>query len=152
MGEDWKQGTGGRVSLIVFSGGAQGDESTVLRKMRLHSLQGASLTVVGLAAIDWSFNVFGIPFFFESYDELNVVVEKITPLLKQRAEAKGFVRGFLTPLVGINIFLASYRFNRSVLEVARAALPMTGILGIGVLLITYVPWLTLGILHVLGRA
>jgi C4-dicarboxylate transporter DctM subunit len=59
--------------------------------------------------------------------------------------------GFLTPLVGINIFLASYRFNRPVLEVARAALPMMGILGIGVLLITYVPWLTLGILEMLGR-
>jgi tripartite ATP-independent transporter DctM subunit len=59
--------------------------------------------------------------------------------------------GFLTPLVGINIFLASYRFNRPVLEVARAALPMMAILGIGVLLITYVPWLTLGLLTLLGR-
>ncbi len=60
--------------------------------------------------------------------------------------------GFLTPLVGINIFLASYRFKRPVLEVARAALPMMAILGIGVLLITYVPWLTLVILEMLGRA
>ena len=32
-----------------------------------------------------------MPFFFESYDELNAVVEKLTPLLKQRVEAKGFV-------------------------------------------------------------
>jgi tripartite ATP-independent transporter DctM subunit len=60
--------------------------------------------------------------------------------------------GFLTPLVGINIFLASYRFKRPVLEVCRAALPMMAILGVGVLLITYVPWLTTGILHLLGRA
>ncbi len=60
--------------------------------------------------------------------------------------------GFLTPLVGINIFLASYRFKRPVLEVARAALPMMAILGLGVLLITYVPWLTLAILRMLGRA
>jgi tripartite ATP-independent transporter DctM subunit len=60
--------------------------------------------------------------------------------------------GFLTPLVGINIFLASYRFKRPVLEVCRAALPMMAILGAGVLLITYVPWLTLGLLRALGRA
>jgi TRAP-type C4-dicarboxylate transport system permease large subunit len=60
--------------------------------------------------------------------------------------------GFLTPLVGINIFLASYRFKRPVLEVCRAALPMMAILGIGVLLITYVPWLTMGLLRLLGRA
>ncbi|MGE3955419.1 MAG: TRAP transporter substrate-binding protein DctP [Vicinamibacterales bacterium] len=91
MGTDWKAATGNRVSLTVFSGGSQGDESTVLRKMRLNALQGASLTVVGLAAIDWSFNVFNIPFFFQNYDELNAVIEKLTPLLKQRVEQKGFV-------------------------------------------------------------
>ena len=91
MGTDWKAATNDRVSLTVFSGGSQGDESTVLRKMRLNALQGASLTVVGLASIDWSFNVFNIPFFFQSYDELNDVIDKLTPVLKQRVEAKGFV-------------------------------------------------------------
>jgi tripartite ATP-independent transporter DctM subunit len=59
--------------------------------------------------------------------------------------------GFLTPLVGLNIFLASYRFKRPVLEVCAAALPMMAILGIGVLVITYVPWLTTGLLAMLGR-
>jgi TRAP-type C4-dicarboxylate transport system permease large subunit len=49
------------------------------------------------------------------------------------------------------LFLASYRFKKPVLEVAWATLPMLGMLGIGVLLITYVPWLTLGILQWLGR-
>ncbi len=57
--------------------------------------------------------------------------------------------GFLTPLVGINIFLASYRFKRPVLEVCRAALPFMAILAIGVLVITYVPWLTTGLLALL---
>jgi TRAP-type C4-dicarboxylate transport system substrate-binding protein len=91
MGTDWSQATEGRVSLTVFAGGSQGDEPTVLRKMRLNALQGASLTVVGLGSIDASFNVFNIPFFFQSYDELNAVADKLTPLLRQRAEGKGFV-------------------------------------------------------------
>lgn len=60
--------------------------------------------------------------------------------------------GFLTPLVGLNIFLASYRFKRPVLEVCRAALPAMAMLGIGVLIITYVPWLTTGLLAILGRS
>ena len=60
--------------------------------------------------------------------------------------------GFLTPLVGLNIFLASYRFKRPVLEVCVAALPMMAILGIGVLVITYVPWLTTGLLALMGRS
>lgn len=59
--------------------------------------------------------------------------------------------GYLTPPVGLNLFLASYRFKRPLLEVCVAALPMLGILGVGVLLITYVPWLTLAILEALGR-
>jgi C4-dicarboxylate transporter, DctM subunit len=59
--------------------------------------------------------------------------------------------GFLTPLVGLNIFLASYRFKRPVLEVCAAALPMMAILGVGVLVITYIPWLTTGLLTLLGR-
>jgi TRAP-type C4-dicarboxylate transport system permease large subunit len=59
--------------------------------------------------------------------------------------------GYLTPPVGLNLFLASYRFKKPVLEVAWATLPMLAILGVGVLLITYVPWLTLGLLQWLGR-
>lgn len=51
--------------------------------------------------------------------------------------------GYLTPPVGMNLFLSSYRFNRPVLMVARASLPMLGVLAVGVLLITYVPGLTL---------
>lgn len=50
--------------------------------------------------------------------------------------------GYLTPPVGLNLFLASYRFEKPLLVVARAALPMVLILALGVLLITYVPWLT----------
>ena len=91
LGNEWKQATDGRVSLTIFSGGSQGDESTVLRKIRLGALQGAAFTVVGLGSIDWSFNVFNIPFFFESYDELNAVVDRLTPILQQRLQAKGFV-------------------------------------------------------------
>jgi C4-dicarboxylate transporter DctM subunit len=59
--------------------------------------------------------------------------------------------GFLHPPLGLNLLLASVRFKKAVLEVTWATLPMLGILAIGVLLITYVPWLTLGLLHWLGR-
>jgi TRAP-type transport system periplasmic protein len=91
MAAEWNEATGGRVSLTVFGGGSQGDEPTVLRKMRLDVLQAASLTSVGLGTIDASFNVFDVPFFFESYDELNEVTDKLTPEISKRVEAKGFV-------------------------------------------------------------
>jgi TRAP-type transport system periplasmic protein len=91
MGMEWSESTAGRVSLTVFAGGSQGDESTVIRKMRLDALQAASLTGVGLGSIDPAFNVFDVPFFFESYDELNEVTDKLTPEISKRVEAKGFV-------------------------------------------------------------
>lgn len=50
--------------------------------------------------------------------------------------------GFLAPPVGINLLLASYRFDKPVSQVMRASLPMLGVMVLGVLLITYVPWLT----------
>jgi tripartite ATP-independent transporter DctM subunit len=59
--------------------------------------------------------------------------------------------GYLTPPVGLNLFLASYRFKQPVLEIARASLPVLAILGLGVLVITYVPWLTTGLLALLRR-
>jgi tripartite ATP-independent transporter DctM subunit len=59
--------------------------------------------------------------------------------------------GFLHPPLGLNLLLASIRFKKPVLEVTWATLPMLGILAIGVLLITYWPGLTLGLLHWLGR-
>jgi tripartite ATP-independent transporter DctM subunit len=59
--------------------------------------------------------------------------------------------GFLHPPLGLNLLLASVRFKKPVLEVTWATLPMLGILALGVLLITYVPWLTLGLLHLMGR-
>jgi TRAP-type transport system periplasmic protein len=91
MADEWKQATDGRVNVTVYGGGSQGDESTVLRKMRLDALQAASFTAVGLGTIDSAFNVFDIPFFFESYDELNYVTDKLTPAIKKKIEPKGFV-------------------------------------------------------------
>ncbi len=59
--------------------------------------------------------------------------------------------GYLTPPVGLNLFLSSYRFGQPLLVVTRASLPMLIILAFGVLLITYLPWLTTGLLTALER-
>jgi len=57
--------------------------------------------------------------------------------------------GYLTPPVGENLFVASQRFNKPLMELARAALPMYIVILIGTLLITYWPWLSLGLVHYL---
>ena len=50
--------------------------------------------------------------------------------------------GYITPPIGMNLFLASYRFEKPMSLVIRAALPMLAVFVLGVLLITYVPALT----------
>ena len=59
--------------------------------------------------------------------------------------------GFLFPPVGLNLFLSSSRFDKHLPELYRHVLPFLLILGLGVLLITYVPALSIGLLELLGK-
>jgi TRAP-type C4-dicarboxylate transport system substrate-binding protein len=91
MRSEWERGTEGRVRAIVYPSGQQGDEGSVLLKLQSGTLDAAALMLPGLCRIDEAFNVFGIPLFFGSYDELNDVAATLTPMLRARLEAKGFV-------------------------------------------------------------
>jgi tripartite ATP-independent transporter DctM subunit len=57
--------------------------------------------------------------------------------------------GYLTPPVGMNLFYASSRFNQPMLKMCRAVIPLLGVLAMGVLMITYIPWLSTGLLGIL---
>ena len=59
--------------------------------------------------------------------------------------------GFLFPPVGLNLFLSASRFGTPLPRLYRHVVPFLVILAVGVLLITYVPWMTLGVLELLGR-
>jgi tripartite ATP-independent transporter DctM subunit len=54
--------------------------------------------------------------------------------------------GYFTPPVGMNLFIASYRFAKPITELYRAALPFMFVLLIALLLITYIPWLSLALI------
>ena len=54
--------------------------------------------------------------------------------------------GYFTPPIGMNLFIASYRFERSVTELYQASWPFMLVLLGALLVITYVPWLSLGLL------
>ena len=54
--------------------------------------------------------------------------------------------GYLTPPVGINLFLASYTFKEPMIRVYKQVLPFLLVLLVGVLLITYIPWFSLALL------
>jgi len=55
--------------------------------------------------------------------------------------------GYLTPPVGLNLFIASYRFNKSITGIYAATMPFLLILLLAVLIITFVPALSVGTGH-----
>ncbi len=55
--------------------------------------------------------------------------------------------GYFTPPVGMNLFIASYRFNKSIIELYYATIPFMIILLLAVLIITYWPDLSLVLLE-----
>ncbi|RLB53979.1 MAG: hypothetical protein DRJ42_10410 [Deltaproteobacteria bacterium] len=56
--------------------------------------------------------------------------------------------GYLTPPVGLNLFVASTLFEKPVGHIVQSVLPFIGLMFIGLMLITYVPEISVG----LGRA
>lgn len=58
--------------------------------------------------------------------------------------------GYLTPPVGLNLLMSSYRFKKPVPEVLRSVLPVVMVLALGVLLITYIPALTTALPRLFG--
>ncbi len=58
--------------------------------------------------------------------------------------------GYCTPPIGLNLFLASYRFEKPVTELYRSTLPFLGLLLITLIIITYLPLLSLVLIQLLG--
>ena len=58
--------------------------------------------------------------------------------------------GYCTPPVGLNLFLASYRFEKPIAELCFATLPFLALLFITLMIITYFPWLSTVLIHLAG--
>ncbi|MCY3884268.1 MAG: TRAP transporter large permease subunit [Gammaproteobacteria bacterium] len=55
--------------------------------------------------------------------------------------------GYFTPPIGMNLFIASYRFEKPIVDLYRATLPFMAVLLIVLVLITYIPQLSLWYQH-----
>jgi TRAP-type transport system periplasmic protein len=90
-GVKWAKLSGGRVKVNLYAGGVKGDDPEVVRQMRLGTVDGAVLTVVGVATIDKAVYALGVPMMYNSYEELYYVLDKLRPRLESRLDEKGFV-------------------------------------------------------------
>ena len=58
--------------------------------------------------------------------------------------------GYCTPPVGLNLFLASYKFERPVIQLYTATLPFLALLMVTLVIITYFPLLSLFLVNLAG--
>ncbi|MBI5215926.1 MAG: TRAP transporter large permease subunit [Ignavibacteriae bacterium] len=58
--------------------------------------------------------------------------------------------GYLTPPVGLNLFISSFRFEKPITTVVKSVLPFIGILLAALVIITYVPELSLWLVEALN--
>ena len=106
LGDEVAERTEGQVRLRVYAGGVQGDELTVIRKMRIGQLDGGGFLGRGLSLMCRDSTVTQLPLLFRSQEEVSAVIPKITPFLEEKLRENGYeVLGW--PEVGF-----SYMFSR----------------------------------------
>lgn len=82
--------TNGELNIELFYNGVQGNETSMVAKMKTGQLDGAALTSVGLAAIYRNILVLQLPGVMTQWSELDSVREKLAPDLRKGFEDNGF--------------------------------------------------------------
>ena len=75
LGQRWQKETNGEVRLRIYPGGVVGDETDMVRKMRIGQIHGAAMSTEGMSEINPYFTSFYMPMLYQSYDEVDYVRE-----------------------------------------------------------------------------
>lgn len=83
--------TNNRVKFKYYPGGVMGNENSVLRKMRINQLQGAAVTSGALTSYFKDADIYGLPFLFNSANEVAYVRKHMDKLILQGLEDSGLI-------------------------------------------------------------
>ena len=90
-GKEIEKATSGRVKLKFYTGGVMGNDSAVLKKMKIGQLNGGAITTTALARIYPDINVYSLPFLFNNSDEAEHVRKTLDPYISKGLEKKGII-------------------------------------------------------------
>lgn len=85
-----RERTDGRVQLKFYSGGVQGNEAKVLRKIQIGQLHGGTFAPTDFQKQYPDLNIYGLPFVFRSEGEVDYVRERLDPQLEAGFSDLGF--------------------------------------------------------------
>jgi TRAP-type transport system periplasmic protein len=86
-----KQRTGGKVSFKIYPNMVAGDESGVLRKIRVNQFQGGAFTGNGLGQILPEVRVLELPYLFQSAEEIDAVYNEMFDYFADAFEKKNYI-------------------------------------------------------------
>ena len=86
-----KKKTENRVQFRIYPGGVLGDETDMLRKMKIGQIQAAAITAGGLAVLFREIDVLQIPFLFQKYEEVDAVLTKMDSFFRKGFEDNGYI-------------------------------------------------------------
>lgn len=89
IAQDWRLISKNKVRLRIYAGGVIGDESDMVRKMRLGQVHAAALTAEGLSYIDKGIYGLSLPTLVKNYQELDWIRSQVEPELRARYKRKG---------------------------------------------------------------
>lgn len=72
-----REQTDGRVKFKIYPGGVQGDDYTVLRKMRIGQLHGGAVSSSSLTRFYPDLQVYGLPLLFRNFEEVDYVRKRM---------------------------------------------------------------------------
>ena len=110
MAADIGRDTGGEVRIRIIAGGAAGDETAMISKMRIGQVQMAAVSNIGLAELDPKAWTLSIPMVFRDYLEWDHVREAVNPSIEEALRDHGF-RAIAWADVGWLHFFASEPVN-----------------------------------------
>ena len=143
MGEQWKQLSGSRVTMVIYPGGVAGDEPDMVRKMRIGQIHAAAVTGTGLSEIDPGVQALQIPMLYQTDDEFDYMAKDLKPLVNPElvviAEAKGTPVGFGLSLPDLNVVLKGNKKGRLIPGLIRLLLFKKRIDGVRIIILGVVP-------------
>ena len=83
--------TDGRVKLKIYPGGVQGDDQTVLRKMRIGQLHGGALAAGSLTRFFPDLQIYNLPLQFQSYEEVDYIRKEMDQMISDGLAEAGIV-------------------------------------------------------------
>ena len=82
--------TENRVKLKFYWGGAQGNAKKILQKIKIRQLHGGTFSPTDFQEVYPDLNIYGLPFLFKDYDEVNYVRDRVDNQLEQGFKKLGF--------------------------------------------------------------